>query len=95
MEFEYNGVSSIGKFQELKLATCFRGEEYGISSVAFDLQEDLLWAATYGVCAYVNIWFITSCKYIDGLASCIPYFNVTGTLSQLFSFSIGSHNILL
>lgn len=52
MEFDYsyNEVGGgVGQFRELKQATCFRGEEYGISSVAFDLQEDLLWAATYGV----------------------------------------------
>lgn len=49
-EYSYNDVGSAGgQFQELKIATCFRGEEYGISSVAFDPQEDLLWAATYGV----------------------------------------------
>lgn len=51
-EFGYNDVNvggGVGQFQELKVASCFRGEEYGISSVAFDPQEDLLWAATYGV----------------------------------------------
>ena len=37
------------QFQELKLVTCFRGDEYGVSSVSFDPQEDLLWAATYEV----------------------------------------------
>lgn len=45
----YADVTSLEQFQEHKLATCFRGEEYGISSLAFDPQEDLLWAATYGV----------------------------------------------
>ena len=45
----YSDVTSLGQFHEHKLATCFRGEEYGISSLAFDPQEDLLWAATYGV----------------------------------------------
>lgn len=42
MEYEFH-------FQELKLASCFRGDEFGVSSVVFDPQEDLLWAATYGV----------------------------------------------
>lgn len=51
-DYNYNDVGSIGQFQELKLATCFRGEEFGISSLSFDPQEDLLWAATYGV----SIW---------------------------------------
>lgn len=45
----YSDVTSLGQFHEHKLVTCFRGEEYGISSLAFDPQEDLLWAATYGV----------------------------------------------
>lgn len=43
MEYE------LGQFQEMKLVSCFRGDEFGVSSVAFDLQEDLLWAATFGV----------------------------------------------
>jgi len=43
MEYE------LGQFQEVKLVSCFRGDEFGVSSVAFDLQEDLLWAATFGV----------------------------------------------
>ena len=43
MEYE------LGHFQELKLTSCFRGDEFGVSSVVFDPQEDLLWAATYGV----------------------------------------------
>lgn len=38
-----------GHIQEVKLASCFRGEEFGISSVVFDPQEDLVWAATFGV----------------------------------------------
>jgi len=52
MELDYNfdEIGSVGQFQEVKTVTCFRGEEYGgISSLAFDPQEDLLWAATYGV----------------------------------------------
>ena len=39
----------LGQFQEVKLASCFRGDEFGVSSVVFDPQEDLLWAGTYGV----------------------------------------------
>lgn len=46
-EFEYSGA--IGTYQELKLASVYRGDQYGISTVAFDLHEDLLWAGTYGV----------------------------------------------
>ena len=43
-------VGTLGSFQERKQISCFRGEEYGgISSLAFDPQENLLWAATYGV----------------------------------------------
>ena len=33
----------------MKLRSCFRGDEYGVSSVVFDPQEELLWAATFGV----------------------------------------------
>lgn len=33
----------------MKLCSCFRGDEYGVSSVVFDPQEELLWAATFGV----------------------------------------------
>ncbi len=38
-----------GQFQELKLTGSYRSDEYGVSSVVFDVQEELLWAATYGV----------------------------------------------
>lgn len=51
-EFGYeldHEVGSLGQFQETKLVSCFRGEEFGVSSVSFDPQEDLLWAATYAV----------------------------------------------
>lgn len=37
------------EFREVKLCSCFRGDEYGVSSVVFDPQEELLWAATFGV----------------------------------------------
>ena len=37
-----------GGFREVKLVSTYRSDEYGISCVAFDPQEDLLWAATYG-----------------------------------------------
>lgn len=52
MEYEYD----VGgyQFQELKLASCYRGDEYGISSVSFDPQEDLLWAATYEVSLFIS-----------------------------------------
>ena len=43
MEYE------LSQFQELKTTSCYRGEEFGVSSVVFDPQEDLLWAATFGV----------------------------------------------
>jgi len=60
---EYNGVdlsgvdlsgvdlgAAVGQFEECKQATCVRAGEYGgISSLAFDLHQNLLWAATYGV----------------------------------------------
>ncbi|XP_064403711.1 PAN2-PAN3 deadenylation complex catalytic subunit PAN2-like isoform X2 [Halichondria panicea] len=48
---EFNGYEyheDIGQYQELKLSSVYQGEQYGISTVAFDLQEDLLWAGTYG-----------------------------------------------
>ena len=45
--YEYGG--EIGQYQELKLASVYQGDEFGVAAVAFDLQEDLLWAATYGV----------------------------------------------
>ena len=48
-EYTYGEVGSIGQYREIKVASCYRGEEYGISSLLFDPQEDLLWAATYGV----------------------------------------------
>ena len=48
-EYSYGEVGSIGQYRELKVTTCYRGEEYGVSSLLFDPQEDLLWAATYGV----------------------------------------------
>ena len=37
------------EFRQVKLRSCFRGDEYGVSSVVFDPQEELLWAATFGV----------------------------------------------
>ena len=37
------------EFREVKLCSSFRGDEYGVSSVVFDPQEELLWAATFGV----------------------------------------------
>lgn len=49
MEYDYNGYSYAGQYQELKVTSVYQGEDYGISAIAFDLQEDLLWAATYGV----------------------------------------------
>ncbi len=48
---EYSG--SIGPYQELKLASVYQGEQFGISAVAFDLHEDLLWAGTYGVSMHI------------------------------------------
>lgn len=42
-------MEALGQFQEVKLTGCYRSDEYGVSSVVFDQQEDLLWAATYGV----------------------------------------------
>ena len=45
--YEYGG--EIGQYQELKMSSVYQGEQFGISTVAFDLHEDLLWAATYGV----------------------------------------------
>lgn len=50
MEFDYNySEGSLGQFQEHKQVTCQGAEEFGISSLAFDPQEDLLWTATYAV----------------------------------------------
>ncbi len=49
LDYHEYELGSLGQYREHKLATCFRGDEYGISSLAFDPQEDLLWAATYGV----------------------------------------------
>ena len=37
------------EFRQAKLRSCFRGDEYGVSSLVFDPQEELLWAATFGV----------------------------------------------
>ena len=48
-------MEAVGQFQELKMVSCFCGEDYGVSSVAFDPQEDLLWAATYGVSSIDSI----------------------------------------
>ena len=53
MDYEYE-IGSLGQFREHKLVTCFQGDEYGISSLAFDPQEDLLWAATYGVSIFIK-----------------------------------------
>ncbi len=50
--YEYSG--DIGQYQELKSSSVYQGEQYGISTVAFDLQEDLLWAGTYGVRKFVQ-----------------------------------------
>lgn len=49
MDFDY-GYGELGKFQQHRQAACFDGrEEYGVSSLAFDPQQDLMWSATYGV----------------------------------------------
>jgi hypothetical protein len=51
MEY-YSEVGSLGQFQQHRQVTCYAGGgggECGLSSLAFDPQEDLLWAATYGV----------------------------------------------
>lgn len=51
MDFSAYGYSEVlGKFHQHKQANIFCGrEEYGVSSLAFDPQQDLLWSATYGV----------------------------------------------
>lgn len=48
-DYGYSEVGTLGQFQEHKQVTCLGAEEYGISSLAFDPQQDLLWAATYEV----------------------------------------------
>lgn len=48
-EYTYREMGTLNQFQEHKQVTCLGAEEYGISSLAFDPQEDLLWAATYEV----------------------------------------------
>ena len=44
------------EFREVKVSSCFRGDEYGVSSLVFDPQEELLWAATFGVSVNVFAW---------------------------------------
>ena len=46
------------EFRQVKLRSCFRGDEYGVSSVVFDPQEELLWAATFGV----TLCSLSSCR---------------------------------
>ena len=77
-DYDYTEVGSIGQYQELKLATCFGGENlYGISSVAFDPQEDLLWTATYGVCVQVQ-----------GLVECVGGYSLFVVMSTSLLFSL-------
>lgn len=52
--FDYGG-GEIGQYQELKLSSVYRGEEFGITAITFDIHEDLLWAGTYGVRYAMNI----------------------------------------
>ena len=69
MEYEYEVGGGIGggyQFHEAKLASCFRGDEYGISSISFDPQEDLLWAATYEV---PTIFTHFACTHINQIMS--------------------------
>lgn len=39
------------EYEEYKSVECYRGREFGISSVVFDYQEELLWSSTHGVCS--------------------------------------------
>ena len=59
------------EFREAKLRSCFRGDEYGVSSVVFDPQEELLWASTFGVSIYIfmqyNVWLSGSRDVLPGL----------------------------
>lgn len=85
MEYDYEAGAGGYQFHELKLASCFRGDEYGVSSVSFDPQEDLLWAATYEVhlimtlrtyLYYLSFLYIGSrdllLQFIPGEVHCIP-----------------------
>ncbi len=63
---DYNGVDlgAVGQFEECKQATCFRAGDFGgLSSLAFDLHQNLLWAATYGV----RYCFFSSIEWCDFL----------------------------
>ena len=40
------------EYEEYKSVECYRGQEFGISSVVFDYQEELLWTSTHGVSSF-------------------------------------------